>query len=275
MASEADPGPQLKKVMDFRKQLEDTRQVLYHYFEDGKSFSDEVDKHLRAYAKDELPKPDRARDMVVLPVELRNEVEKAKAAAAEEVRKAQDEAEKARLQLEEMQLQTAEDAAQLSMEGKIKFARQKFADIVTKTANLQILFLAFEFYHRTGDLDSALDVLHKWLNISGPEKETSDTANAYGNLGNVYKTRGKLERAEEMYHKALRINESLSSKEGMARDYGNLGNVYQMRGELERAEEMHLKALEIDESLWPESGYPGWMIRILPQCYSFFILHIL
>jgi hypothetical protein len=54
--SEADAGPQLQKVMDFRRQLEETRQVLYHYFDDDTSFVDEVDRHLRAYAKDELPK---------------------------------------------------------------------------------------------------------------------------------------------------------------------------------------------------------------------------
>ncbi|MFV1883932.1 MAG: DUF4062 domain-containing protein [Balneola sp.] len=32
-ASEADAGPQLKKVMAFRRQLEESRKVLYHYFE--------------------------------------------------------------------------------------------------------------------------------------------------------------------------------------------------------------------------------------------------
>lgn len=37
-ASEADPGPQLQKVIDFRKQLEETRQVLYLYFVDRQSF---------------------------------------------------------------------------------------------------------------------------------------------------------------------------------------------------------------------------------------------
>ena len=47
--SEGDPGPQLHKVMDFRKHLEETRQALYHYFDSLQSFLDEVDRHLRAY----------------------------------------------------------------------------------------------------------------------------------------------------------------------------------------------------------------------------------
>ncbi|MCP5204918.1 MAG: hypothetical protein H6992_12260 [Pseudomonadales bacterium] len=54
-ASEADPGPQLQKVIDFRKHLEETRKILYHYFEDEESFVAELDAHLRAFAKGDLP----------------------------------------------------------------------------------------------------------------------------------------------------------------------------------------------------------------------------
>jgi hypothetical protein len=38
--SEGDPGPQLRKVMDFRKHLEETKQVLYHHFGSPQSFLD-------------------------------------------------------------------------------------------------------------------------------------------------------------------------------------------------------------------------------------------
>ncbi|NLX17715.1 MAG: DUF4062 domain-containing protein [Desulfobulbus sp.] len=49
--SEGDPGPQLKKVMEFRKHLEETRAVLYRYFDSPESFAEEVDKHLRLMQK--------------------------------------------------------------------------------------------------------------------------------------------------------------------------------------------------------------------------------
>lgn len=52
-ASMADPGPQLQKVLDFRKSLEETRQVLYHGFANEAEFKAEVDRHLRAFAKGE------------------------------------------------------------------------------------------------------------------------------------------------------------------------------------------------------------------------------
>ena len=46
----ADPGPQLEKVLAFRRQLEQTRKVLYRTFDDEKSFRQEIDKHLTAFA---------------------------------------------------------------------------------------------------------------------------------------------------------------------------------------------------------------------------------
>ena len=256
-ASEADPGPQLKKVMDFRKQLEDTRQIRYHYFDDEAGFVKEVDRHLRAYAKGELPKTRSEKAVVVLPSAAIEEIEKAKAYAEQkalEAERVHDYAEKTRAKLEEMQLQIAKDAAELSREGKIEYAREKFSELLTESIDIRILSLAHEFFNRTGDLDSAFEALRKWLNISGPDRESAETAGAYGNLGVLYQTRGDLERAEEMYQKSLAINEALGCKEGMASDYGNLGVLYKTRGDLERAEEMYQKSLAINEALGCKEG---------------------
>ncbi|MCW2480623.1 tetratricopeptide repeat protein [Candidatus Symbiopectobacterium sp. NZEC135] len=255
--SEADAGPQLKKVMEFRKQLEETRQVLYHYFDDEKSFVSEVDRHLRAFAKDELPKSDKQRDMNVLPLSALNEVEKAKNLAITKMKEAEDARDAKRealLKVEAMQLQMAEDAAQLSLEGRIEYARQKFAQLVVETMNLRVLLLGYEFYKRTGDLDSAFLVLKKLLDISGPDEHSQGTAMVYGNLGVLYKTRGELERAEDMYQKSLAINEALGHKAGMASQYGNLGVLYKIRGELDRAEEMYRKSLAINVALNRKKG---------------------
>jgi len=251
-ASETDPGPQLSKVIKFRQHLEKTRQILYHYFDSPESFLNEVDRHLRAYAKGELPKADQRNDVVVLPLDALQEVEKAKQIAlqkTEEATQASQAAEEVRLKLEAMQLQMAEDAAQLAKEGKIEFAREKFTKLVTETTNIQILFLGYEFFFRTGDMDTAEKVIGKWMGLSGAENRTSHTAAAFGNLGLLYQTRGEFERAEEMHLKSLVIEKELGRKEGIASDYGNLGNIYSIRGELDRAEEMYKKVLEIDQEL--------------------------
>lgn len=78
-ASMADPGPQLQKVLDFRKSLEESRQVLSHGFANEAEFKAEVSRHLRAVAKGELPKADAPRDKVLLSLAVIVEVLKEKA----------------------------------------------------------------------------------------------------------------------------------------------------------------------------------------------------
>ena len=78
-ASMADAGPQLQKVLDFRKSLEESRQVLYHGFANEAEFKAEVDRHLRAFAKGELPPANAPRDKVLLPLAVLAEVQKEKA----------------------------------------------------------------------------------------------------------------------------------------------------------------------------------------------------
>ncbi len=201
----ADPGRQLEKVLAFRKSLEDSRQVLYRFFEDDKAFKAEVDRHLRAYAKGELPKADAPRAAVVLPLEYIEAVTKAKA-----------EAQAANARADELALELAEEAAIAALDGRVERARQTFAKAHEGTSNLLVLYLAYEFYSRTGDLKAAEDMLERWLAISGRDAETGDTAAAYGNLGLIYRTRGELDRAEEMQKKALAIEEKLGRQEGMA-----------------------------------------------------------
>ncbi len=280
-ASMGDPGEQLKKVLAFRKSLEESRKVVYHFFVDEKEFGNEVDKHLRAYAKGELPKTDDKHDAVVLPLEYVEEVRKAKEEAerqrkladaafkrlkarkkprrkgraakqAESQRKAMGKLAVARA--EELALLLAEQAAKAAVDGRVEEARQLFARAHIGTTRLRVFYLAYEFYMRTGDLTAAEQMLERWLAISGRDAENADTAGALGNLGLIYQTRGDLDRAEEMHKKALAIEEKLGCWEGMANQYGNLGLIYKTRGDLDRAEEMHKKALAIEEKLGHQEG---------------------
>jgi tetratricopeptide (TPR) repeat protein len=202
--------------------------VLYRFFEDDKAFAAEVNRHLRAYARGDLPKADAPREAVVLPLEYIKAVTKAKAeaqAAVEraEAQKKETEAQAARA--DQLALALAEEAATAALDGRVERARQTFAKAHEGTTNLQVLSLAFKFYYRTGDLKTAEDMLERWLAISGREAETGETAAAYGNLGVIDQTRGEIDRAEEMHKQALAIDEKLGRQEGMANHYGNLGPI--------------------------------------------------
>jgi len=193
-------------VLAFRKALEDSRQVLYRTFEDDKAFTVEVDRHLRAYARGDLPKADAPRESVVLPLEYIEAITKAKAEAQAAVERAeahQKHAEAQAARADKLALTLAEEAATAALDGRVERARQTFARAHEGTTNLEVLYLAYSFYRRTGDLKAAEDMLERWLAISGREAEAGDTAAAYGNLGLIYRARGDLDRAEEMYQEAL------------------------------------------------------------------------
>lgn len=273
----ADPGPQLTKVLDFRKQLEQTRKVLYRGFHDDTSFRSEVDKHLTAFVDGKCEITDADRAVPIIPDSIRMEREKDRAElqrAVEELERlrieanrVQAEAEQARAQAKDavaradaaervvqttataQALALAESAAKAALDGKIEEARQNFAKALDGTTNSRILYLGYEFFHRIGDLDEAERIIRRWLAISGPDAESPETASAYGNLGLILQTRGDLDGAEAIHRKSLKIEEKLGRLEGMASDYSNLGLILQTRGDLDDAEAMFQKALEISEKL--------------------------
>ena len=69
----------VQRVLDFRRSLGVQRQVLSHGFTTEAEFQAEVDRHLRAFAQDELPPADAPRDKVFLPLADIAEVQKEKA----------------------------------------------------------------------------------------------------------------------------------------------------------------------------------------------------
>lgn len=275
-ASMADPGPQLKKILAFRKSLEESREVLYHFFADEKEFRRAVDKHLRAYAKGEIPEPDGTRDLVLLPLEYIQAVTDSKKEAERQTKiadaalkelknrekkdvsqqkdKGEAEAKLALARAEELALLLAEEAAKAARDGRVEEARQLFAKAHIGTTQVRVLHLAYDFYYRTGDLVAAEQMLERSLAISGRDAQTMETAVALSNLGLIYRMRGDLNRAEEMHNKALAIDEKLGRQDSVAIQYSNLGGIYTTQGKLDLAEEMCNKALTINQNLGWEEG---------------------
>jgi tetratricopeptide (TPR) repeat protein len=273
----ADPGPQLAKVLAFRKQLEETRKVLHRGFDDEKSFGAEIDKHLTAFVEGKSETIDGDRALPIIPdsiqVELEKHREETKRALTEleqlrgEAERAKREAEQARAEAKDaiaeadaakrvaestaaaQLLKLAEDAAKAALEGRIEDARQGFAKALDGTTNTRVLYLGYEFFRRIGELAEAERLLRRWLAISGLDAETPSTAAAYGNLGVIMQIRCDLDGSEAMHRKALEIYEKLKLPAGMAIAYGNLGLILKTRGDLDGSEVMHRKSLAIGEKL--------------------------
>lgn len=113
--------------------------------------------------------------------------------------------------------------------------------------DLGVLFLAFQFHFRLGELDPAEQHVRRRLELAAPE--SADAARAYTNLGILTQTRGDLDRAEEYLTRAVEIDRRLGNAEGLARDLGNLGCIPEARGDLARAEALYNEAIEIAQTI--------------------------
>ncbi|MGH8590399.1 MAG: hypothetical protein ACREXX_14030 [Gammaproteobacteria bacterium] len=101
--------------------------MLYRLFDDDKAFKAELDRHLRAYGRGELPRADAPRDIVVLPLEYIEAVTKAKSeaqAALERAGAQMKHAEAQAARADQLALALAEQAAAAALEGHVEEARQ-------------------------------------------------------------------------------------------------------------------------------------------------------
>ena len=83
------------------------------------------------------------------------------------------------------------------------------------------------------------------------EKDSTDIATSYNNIGLVYNRQGDYDKALEFYFKALDIYEKVLGKEHpyTATSYNNIGFVYKRQGDYDKALEFYFKALDIDEKV--------------------------
>ena len=165
----ADPGPQLKKVLKFRRQLEKSGIVLYKTFEDEHDFRSIAKDHLQAYVGDTPRRPADSDERVVFPTDVLRQVEQAWISARASRRlyeAAFDEAKAEAARAAEYAFLLARLAARDALQGRVEDARESFAKIVPDTSDISILHLAFEFYQRTGELAEAESVARRWLALS-------------------------------------------------------------------------------------------------------------
>lgn len=283
-ASMADPGPQLTKVLAFRRKLDQSMAALYHSFNDVGSFRAKIEEHLIGFAQgrfdidDGIGAPmvpdsllgeidkhkEEARKAVAELAELRaererllKEAEQAKLDAKTAAERAEAAEQLAEARAAKKAVELAEKAAKAALDGRIEEARQDFAKALDGTTNLDVLFLGYEFFERIGEFDEAERLLRRWLSISGPDQESQATAAAYGNLGIIERRRGNLDGAEILHKKALAIDEKLGNQKGMAADYGNLGVIEHRRENLDAAETFYKKALALGEKLGNQNVISG------------------
>jgi len=244
----ADPGEQLRKVLDFRKKIEAERVLLFKQYNGVEEWEDMLMEHIARWLDGFQPAPPPTSAPIPLDVQQRiEEMEK-------ELSKLADEHKDAQTRLREAALEMGRRALVATGNGQLTEAEELFARAVQTYTEPWVINAYGLYYRQIGSLKRAEE---KFLEVERLGKEQDDKEHvgvAYGNLGLIYQTRGDLNAAERMHRKALTLSEELGRKEGMAGEYANLGLIYQTRGDVKTAEEMHRKSLALDEELGRKEG---------------------
>ncbi len=235
----SDPGPQLQAVLGFKKSLEETKEHLFHTFDEVRSFDNLLSRHLaswvRAHEKGHPSIPDPAATAtsteIDLPTDISRETEPNSADAG-----------------------LVAEALLLVEQGKRTDAEALFARAVVRGAGPSVLISYGDFLKGDGRLAQAAELYRRAVELA--EEHGDEATCAAGNLllGNVLHTHGSPYSAEQAYRKALNIYSRLNFLEGMASAYAHLGIVSQRRGDLDDAEQMYRMALEVNKGLGNMEG---------------------
>lgn len=141
----------------------------------------------------------------------------------------------------------ASQAVEASDAGRRDEASTLLREGLAGVRDLRLLFLAFQFFIRTGDYESADRFARERLALCAPG--SPDEARARTNLGLVHQMRGELDEAEAMQRRAIEIDRANGDERGLARDLGNLALVPEARGDLDAAEALYREALAIAERI--------------------------
>ena len=141
----------------------------------------------------------------------------------------------------------ASRAVHASDAGRREDAGALLHEAMAGASDLRLLFLAFQFFFRTGDYAGAERYARERLARCAPA--SPDEARACTNLGLIHQMRGELDEAEAMQRRAIAIDRAIGDERGLARDLGNLALVPEARGELDAAEALYRESLAIAERI--------------------------
>jgi len=223
----SDPGDQLKAVIGFQKQLEESKKHLYHVFDEITAFNDYVGRFLNRWLLDHergatiskeslrpLPeiKPSNPEPSVVSP-----EAAPSKLLA---------------------------DAQSFADRGLLTDAEALFARAVEQGTDPEAFQRYGDFLVRLGRLSQAQGMYEMLLQRSRDFGERWQVI-ALGALGSILMRRNNLVEAEQSIFKAIQLAKAIDSPRLVADQMRNLGNLYFTRGELKSAESSLREAIGI------------------------------
>ncbi|HUU13453.1 MAG TPA: DUF4062 domain-containing protein, partial [Terriglobia bacterium] len=202
----ADPGKQLRKVLNFRKEIEAERSLFFKRYSEPIEWERLLTTHIAKWLDGYEPAIDSGQGVV--PQEFSDRLAQLEA----RMRKLAAENEDSQTRLVKVAVDLASRAGKLAQEGRNSEAEELFAKSVQVYPEPWILNVFGLFYARIGSLRRAEEKFREVERAGEGMKDKELLVIAYGNLGLVYWTRGELKRAKEKFRKAITIAEELGKK---------------------------------------------------------------
>jgi hypothetical protein len=157
----ADPGPQLTQVLDFKKKLEERRDILFRAFNSEADFGQQIDKHLRDFASGEWGHLDNENAQVSFSKGIARSM-----TTAERTSHKQFKADLSLVHRYQKEFALARAAMDAAANKRIEDAKILFAQATEETADLSILAAAAEFYRQVNDIENASRMVLRQASIA-------------------------------------------------------------------------------------------------------------
>lgn len=226
----ADPGPQLREVLDFRAALETEKKHLFETFDSQDRFRLLLRRQLAHWLR-------RAEGSLPSPAALARSSPATDAESANGLG----------LQEDASRSSVARGAWELADQGRLTEAEEEFARLVIRQSEAAPLLEYGRFLVRVGRVTQARTMFERAVELARSQNDNPTLAKALLALGNAWFARRELDQAELSYREALVLQQKLNNTRGQASAYGNLGLVLRERGDLPAAEAMQRRALALDE----------------------------
>lgn len=258
----ADPGEQLKKVLNFRASIEEERIGLFKTYDSTVQWRDLIMKHLGHWLDRKVYGTGFATETDAAVIQVPPEIEKRLIELQKEVEGKTAELRTTQSKLRTEAIRYAVEATRFIKEGSFTLAEENFSRSIELYEEPEVLHNFAVFWRRRGSLDRAKEMFERLLRVSDDSEYQLFRAVAYRGLASFYKTNGDLSNAESMFKKALEIDSSIDRKDGMASSYLSLGNVYTTMGDATRAEEMYEKAWHLNDLLGRKKGLAATFLNL-------------
>jgi len=243
----ADPGPQLKSVLEFRQEREEKKDFLFSLIDSVRAFRSEIRRHLgdwsRRHENGDDPGPSEVRRIAT-----KFYVGEHKTFGASQ-------------NLREEQLLAK--AEHLAEDGQTLEAELAFSKLVVNEPSPIALARYGRFLRKSGQLERAESILEDAILSSDRTNDVHAKAYAIRQNARIYEKKRKFREAAREYIRAMVLFEELGDIEGQARTLRDISSVNRLSGDLDSAaqyldEAMELyKTIELNDGIASVWGHKG------------------